>query len=261
MVKIIFLLTTFILSISTLAQDRDGALSRECLIKVINEVNENHTIAEGNVYALRTLYSGDFATALLIGHSDETDPTDYLVTVEAEGCKTVSRVRTNEASGVEEYSDKEKLENLFASPLVANMVGRYAITFDTSKDEIPSEVASMDITLIISPDGSTEFIQKTSSSTLLCRGDKMNDLAELAKVAMPEKVNSDFIGINLTELEKYPRHIQNATFCQNGRRYTQILILAQGSANPFDLGATEFSARLFSDAYGTDYPVIVKKVK
>ena len=83
------------------------ALPQSCLDKVVKAVNEHHTLAEGGVYALRVLYTGDFAASLLVGHSDETDPTDYLVTVKRAGCEVKSIVWTNEAGDVEEYADGE----------------------------------------------------------------------------------------------------------------------------------------------------------
>ena len=86
--------------------------TRECLRKVVDAVNKHHTLAEGSVYALRQLYNGEFASVLLVGHSDETDPTDYLVTVEKKDCKIKSIVYTNEASGVEEYKPSEGVDRV-----------------------------------------------------------------------------------------------------------------------------------------------------
>lgn len=86
------------------------ALPQSCLDKVVNAVNEHHTLAEGAVYALRVLYTGDSAASLLVGHSDETDPTDYLVTVKRAGCEIKSIVWTNEASDVEDYADDEYIK-------------------------------------------------------------------------------------------------------------------------------------------------------
>jgi hypothetical protein len=82
-------------------------LTQNCLDKVVEAVNKHHTLAEGGVYALRVLYTGNSAASLLVGHSDETDPTDYLVTVKRTGCEVKSIVWTNEASDVEEYTDSE----------------------------------------------------------------------------------------------------------------------------------------------------------
>ena len=85
-------------------------VSQACLNKVVAAVNKHHTLAEGGVYALRVLYTGDFAATMLVGHSDETDPTDYLVTVEINGCKVKSIVWTNEAGDVEDYTEAERVK-------------------------------------------------------------------------------------------------------------------------------------------------------
>lgn len=106
-----FAVVGLFLSMSAMAAPKP--VEKVCLQKVVDAVNKRHTLAEGSVYALRTLYNGAFAATLLVGHSDETDPTDYLVTVEKKGCKVKAIVYTNEASGVEEYSDSEQLENIF----------------------------------------------------------------------------------------------------------------------------------------------------
>lgn len=90
----------------------DKSLTKGCLKKVVDAVNKHHTLAEGSVYALRVIYDGEFASSLLVGHSDETDPTDYLVSVEKEGCKIHSILWTNEAGGVEEYTESERIENI-----------------------------------------------------------------------------------------------------------------------------------------------------
>ena len=100
------------LSVSAIASPK-ASLEKSCLKKTVAAVNKHHTLAEGSVYALRELYNGEFASVLLVGHSDETDPTDYLVTVEKKGCKVKSIVYTNEASDVEKYSESEYLENIF----------------------------------------------------------------------------------------------------------------------------------------------------
>lgn len=91
---------------------RAAALQKQCLKKVVAVVNKQHTLAEGSVYALRVVYNGGFAAALLVGHSDSTDATDYLVTLEKEGCNIKSIVWTNEGSGVEKYTSAERIENV-----------------------------------------------------------------------------------------------------------------------------------------------------
>ena len=90
------------------------SLPEACLKKAVAAVNKQHTLAEGASYALREIYNGDSASVILVGHSDETDPTDYLVTIDRRGCKVKSIVWTNDSSGVEEYSDSELIENRWA---------------------------------------------------------------------------------------------------------------------------------------------------
>lgn len=102
-----------LLATSAFALGTKKAPSQDCLKKVVAAVNKQHTLAEGSAYALRVVYAGEFASTLLVGHSDETDPSDYLVTVEKKDCKIKSIVYTNEAIGVEEYSAAEQLENIF----------------------------------------------------------------------------------------------------------------------------------------------------
>ena len=53
-----------------------SSLDRDCLKKVIAAVNKQHTLAEGSVFAIRDIYTGYQASALLVGHSDETEPTE-----------------------------------------------------------------------------------------------------------------------------------------------------------------------------------------
>ena len=85
-----------------------NAVEKSCLTKVVNAVNKHHTLAEGSVYALRTVYEASFGAALLVGHSDETDPTDYLVTVDlTKNCQIKSIVYTEDASNVQEYTYAE----------------------------------------------------------------------------------------------------------------------------------------------------------
>jgi hypothetical protein len=101
------------LAISVGAQAAKSPLSESCKDKVVTAVNKHHEKnlnSEGGVFAIRDLYNGEFASVLLIGHSDETDPSDYLVTVEKKRCVVKSIVYTNEASDTEEYSQDEYLE-------------------------------------------------------------------------------------------------------------------------------------------------------
>jgi hypothetical protein len=108
----LLVLTLSLLTVQSQAAQRAPTVA--CLKKAVAAVNKHHTLAEGNVYALRELYNGEFASVLLVGHSDETDPTDYLVTVETRrGCVVKSIVYTNEASGVEDWKESEYLENIF----------------------------------------------------------------------------------------------------------------------------------------------------
>jgi hypothetical protein len=111
------IIVTTILLISFSAQAKSfidkSPVSNTCLKKVVDAVNKHHTLAEGSVYALRVLYTGDFAASIMVGHSDETDPSDYLVTVEKKDCKIKSIVYTNEAIGVEQYTESEQIENIF----------------------------------------------------------------------------------------------------------------------------------------------------
>ncbi len=87
-------------------------LPKSCLAKAVDAVNRKHQLAEGSVYALRALYDGQFASVLLVGHSDETEETDYLVTVERFECRVRSIVTSGESSGVEKYTDAERVENV-----------------------------------------------------------------------------------------------------------------------------------------------------
>ncbi len=108
-------LLIFALSLVTLqGQAAKTSPTKAYLKKVVAAVNKHHTLAEGSVYALRELYNGDFASVLLVAHSDETDPTDYLVTVETgRSCALKSIVYTNDSNGVEEWHESEYLENIF----------------------------------------------------------------------------------------------------------------------------------------------------
>jgi hypothetical protein len=91
-----------------MANTQAASLDKACLSKVVTAVNKHHILAEGSVYALRFLFQGEFAAALLVGHSDETDPTDYLVTVDkTRNCSVKSIVVTNESSDVVEYTKEE----------------------------------------------------------------------------------------------------------------------------------------------------------
>lgn len=84
-------------------------IKRSCLAKVVSAVNKHHTLAEGAAYALRVLYAGHFGAALLVGHSDETDPTDYVVSVDlTKNCQIKSIVYAEEAGHVTEYSAEER---------------------------------------------------------------------------------------------------------------------------------------------------------
>ncbi len=90
-------------------------LESSCLAKAVRQVNRKHTFADGGAYALKILYSGSFGSSLLVGHSDETDPTDYLVSVEHNGetkCKIHSIVYAEDGSRVYDYSTSDK--KLFA---------------------------------------------------------------------------------------------------------------------------------------------------
>lgn len=108
-------LLIFAISMITLQGHASSKASptKVCLKKVVAAVNKHHTMAEGSVYALREIYNGDYASVLLVGHSDETDPTDYLVTVERQGCVVKSIVYTNDAGWVEDYTDEEQISNIF----------------------------------------------------------------------------------------------------------------------------------------------------
>jgi hypothetical protein len=106
--------TALVLSASAFASPSEykKPLSKSCLSTAVAAVNKHHKLAEGSVYAVRQLYTGEFAAVLLVGHSDETDATDYLVTVEKEGCKIKSITYTNEAGDVEDYTaDEQSLVN------------------------------------------------------------------------------------------------------------------------------------------------------
>jgi hypothetical protein len=107
-----FILALALTLIPALGQAANEAPTKACLKKVVAAVNKHHTLAEGSVYALRVLYNGELASSLLVGHSDETDPTDYLVTVDKRKCSVKSIVYTNDASGVEEYTEAELIENV-----------------------------------------------------------------------------------------------------------------------------------------------------
>lgn len=111
-------LITLFLSISTLNATA-ASLDQACLGQVVSAVNKHHTLAEGAVYALRVLYTGEFASALLVGHSDETEPTDYLVVVDQsnEKCLVKTITTTNEAGDVVEYSQAEQdvLSQIYAA--------------------------------------------------------------------------------------------------------------------------------------------------
>ena len=90
--------------------------SKACFKKVVNEINKHHALAEGGeAYALREIYNGVFASTLLVGYTDETDPADFLVTVTRtdRSCKIESVVYTNESVNVEEYTEAERIENIF----------------------------------------------------------------------------------------------------------------------------------------------------
>ena len=84
-------------------------LNLECLGEVISKVNQQHTLAEGSAYAVRILHTGEFNSVVLVGHSDETDPTDYLVIVNHQNsaCKVGSIAVASEAGGVAEYTSAE----------------------------------------------------------------------------------------------------------------------------------------------------------
>ena len=86
------------------------APDKACLKTIVAAVNKHHTLAEGSVYALRQIYNGQSAFTVLVGHSDETDPTDYLVTAKHKGCEIASIVYTNDAGDVEEYTDAERVD-------------------------------------------------------------------------------------------------------------------------------------------------------
>jgi hypothetical protein len=105
-----FLLAILVVFISYQSQASERTpVAQACLDKVVAAVNKHHTLAEGSVYALRVVYNGDSAFVALVGHSDETEPTDYLVTVKKHKCKMESIVYTNEAGDVEEYTDDEQI--------------------------------------------------------------------------------------------------------------------------------------------------------
>mgnify|MGYP001558813630 CR=1 FL=1 len=88
------------------------SLTPECLKRAIAAVNKQHTMADGSVYAVREIYSGDQAVALLMGHSDETDNTDYLVLVKKEKCEISKAVWTNEGSQVDVFGIGDRVGNL-----------------------------------------------------------------------------------------------------------------------------------------------------
>lgn len=110
LVKSAVLATLLSVSISYAGNGDTGSASLEssCLSKVVAAVNKHHTLAEGAVYALRVLYTGTFGSAVLVGHSDETDPTDYLVSVDrSKNCAIKSIVYAEEANHVTDYTKLE----------------------------------------------------------------------------------------------------------------------------------------------------------
>ncbi len=114
MFKFLVFITVFSQSVYSQSADAGKkSLTIGCLKKVVAAVNKQHVVAEGAVYALRVLFDGQFSSSLLVGHSDETDSTDYLVIVEKKNCEVKSIVSTNEGSDVEDYEVAEKIENLF----------------------------------------------------------------------------------------------------------------------------------------------------
>ncbi|HVJ65155.1 MAG TPA: hypothetical protein VM901_07865 [Bdellovibrionota bacterium] len=112
--KNVFLSIALIPFVSSLAFAKvpgpGAAPDKDCLKKIVAAVNKHHTLAQGRVYALRQIYNGQSAFAVLVGHSDESDPTDYLVTTEHKDCKIASIVYTNDASDVEEYTKDERID-------------------------------------------------------------------------------------------------------------------------------------------------------
>ena len=107
---------TLAMTLSSVAQA--NKLDKQCLTKVVNAVNKHHTLAEGSVYALKELYVGAFGAAVLVGHSDETDPTDYLVCLNtSKNCLIKSIVYSNEAGSVNEYTKAEHqtVSDIYAS--------------------------------------------------------------------------------------------------------------------------------------------------
>ncbi|MCE3010867.1 MAG: hypothetical protein LW875_09670 [Proteobacteria bacterium] len=110
--KLVTLTLAGLLIVSSVSFAKNSSLSKDCLKKVVASVEKQHTNAEGGVYALREIYSGQWASALLVGHSDQTDPTDYLVTVEKENCKIKSIVWTNESFRVENYKPSEDVNQV-----------------------------------------------------------------------------------------------------------------------------------------------------
>jgi hypothetical protein len=83
-------------------------LEMACLGKAISKVNAHHTLAEGSAYAVKILHDGNFGASLLVGHSDETDPTDYLVVIDkSKDCKVISMTVADESGDVNQYSDEE----------------------------------------------------------------------------------------------------------------------------------------------------------
>ena len=96
-----------LLLVSSVAVAGENTPSNDCLKKVVQAVDKKHKANEGVVIALRELYSGEYASALLVGHSDENTPTDFLVLVDKNGCKLKSMLTTNEAES-EKYTPAER---------------------------------------------------------------------------------------------------------------------------------------------------------
>jgi len=84
-------------------------LDQACLSQVVAAVNKYDTYPGGSVYALRILKHGASSSEILIGHSDEVDPTDYLVKVKHQSskCKVLSIDFSTDGADVADYTDAE----------------------------------------------------------------------------------------------------------------------------------------------------------
>lgn len=105
---------------------RVEALDSACLRRAVARAVVNATLIneEASAQALRQVFVGGLGAVVLVGVSDETEPSDYLVTIDRSaqengkrGCKIVSTIVANDGS-VETYTEAEikALAELIAKP-------------------------------------------------------------------------------------------------------------------------------------------------